>query len=451
MTHSSNQHQQLRSQRKRSPVYRNGGSPRPASDLSPMWAAQRVWSARVAVPDTSSNGGSSSGASGWDVLVPIISTLATGLGIVGFVTFFGGAVIWTRADAIGLPAFETVGLLPTSVLITTGAHFLVAALLIALGAVAVLYVYRIVVEVPFQAKTSAEADVLALQLEAARSSRTSAEAKATEAQRKLGIAQDEQRRHQQALQSAQLSRDDTASIEASLQLADVSVKESVTARDSAVQEQKQASDIVDTLTSRQDTDARGANLRLRQRRLATVAVSGLLLLVLELGVILGFVGIGIPAYVTLIVISVVTTALSAAVYASTQKFFWFGVAAFFSVSLFIGASTYFRTHDNPKAEPAAALVSSIKAVAGYFVAQTSDRVYFGEPPGSGLPARLVALDRAQVSVLSIGPLTTTEGSRAIDAAQAMASAICRQVPAKKHGTKTLAGPCPAPSGVAGLY
>jgi hypothetical protein len=131
------------------------------------------------------------------------------------------------------------------------------------------------------------------------------------------------------------------------------------------------------------------------------------------------------AYLFLIAFSLITSALSVAVYAQTNRFSWFGIAAFLSVSLFIGASTCFRTRADPKAEPTPALVSSTKAVAGYFVAQTSDRIYLGEPAGSD----------------------TTESSEAITVANRMAIALCRQVPQPKKGITTQ-GVCPSVTGVA---
>jgi hypothetical protein len=76
-----------------------------------------------------------------DVLWPIVSATGTSLGLLGFVTVFGAAIMFFRLDAVHLPAAQAVALIPTSVLLVTGAHFLLGALLLALGAVAVLWLY----------------------------------------------------------------------------------------------------------------------------------------------------------------------------------------------------------------------------------------------------------------------------------------------------------------------
>jgi hypothetical protein len=368
----------------------------------------------------------------------LLSAVLTGIGAVGFVTFFGGAVIWTRADALGIPAFETVGLLPTSVLITTGAHFLVAAMLVAVLAVAVLYVYNVVEKLPIKQAMEQAQTERATSLEAARRALILAKEGVASASGALAAAQ----ANKEA--ADRLSGREYDDVKQSTATAvDQAQTDSQTAKAAEVDAQEE----VDKLNKPTRADA----FVLRHRQAVTLITSGVLLLLVEL-VLMGFAGISVFAYLFLAALSLITTALSVAVYAETNRFSWFGVAAFISVSLFIGASTYFRTRAYPEAEPAAALVSSTKAVAGYFVAQTSDRIYLGEPAGSGLPSRLVALNRAQVTALTIAALTTIKRSHAIDAARRMAVALCRQVP-PPSAQKALArrGVCPSLTGVAPLY
>jgi hypothetical protein len=62
-------------------------------------------------------------------LVSIIAAVASGIGVLGFVTFAGGAVLWSRFKGMGLPAEHVLGLLPRAELIATGAQFLVPAVL----------------------------------------------------------------------------------------------------------------------------------------------------------------------------------------------------------------------------------------------------------------------------------------------------------------------------------
>jgi hypothetical protein len=76
----------------------------------------------------------------WDVLGPILGAIATGIGVLAFVALFGGAVLWDRADQVGLPAAEVVALMPHNSLLATGSYFLGGAVLLALVGVVVLWV-----------------------------------------------------------------------------------------------------------------------------------------------------------------------------------------------------------------------------------------------------------------------------------------------------------------------
>lgn len=69
----------------------------------------------------------------------VLAAIGGSIGVLSFVAFFGGAILWVRMDEAGLPGSEAVALIPRSVLLATGANFLVPSLLIALGFTAVLY------------------------------------------------------------------------------------------------------------------------------------------------------------------------------------------------------------------------------------------------------------------------------------------------------------------------
>lgn len=73
-------------------------------------------------------------------LAPALAAALTGFGVLGFVTFFGGAVYWVRATEAGLPESEVVSVLPTSVLLAEGGHFLAGALILAFVAVVLMWV-----------------------------------------------------------------------------------------------------------------------------------------------------------------------------------------------------------------------------------------------------------------------------------------------------------------------
>lgn len=72
-------------------------------------------------------------------LVTIAGAVASGLGLIGFVTFAGGVILWSRFNEMGLPADHALGLVTKSELVATGADFLFPALLIS-GAVVIVVV-----------------------------------------------------------------------------------------------------------------------------------------------------------------------------------------------------------------------------------------------------------------------------------------------------------------------
>ncbi len=84
--------------------------------------------------DVPAAGGDKEGPS----LVTVAGAVASGLGVLGFVTFAGGVVLWSRFNEMGLPADHVLALVPKSELVATGADFLVPALLFSALAVLVI-------------------------------------------------------------------------------------------------------------------------------------------------------------------------------------------------------------------------------------------------------------------------------------------------------------------------
>lgn len=68
-------------------------------------------------------------------LVTVAGAVASGLGVLGFVTFAGGVVLWSRFKQMGLSADHALGIVPKSELVATGADFLVPAVLLSAGLV----------------------------------------------------------------------------------------------------------------------------------------------------------------------------------------------------------------------------------------------------------------------------------------------------------------------------
>lgn len=250
------------------------------------------------------------------LLVQVLGAVAAGIGVLGFVTFFGGAILWIRFDQAQLPANEAVALVPREVLLTTGASFLVPALMIALGAVLIVVLIR-------------------------------------------------------ALHEAWSSRRATPANQAG------------------------------NVTGFEDLSARG--------RFAAEGAFLVFLLAAEIALVA-------PDEITvdwprigLALVGIVTLTISWLVLRSTGRLLWFGVALFAAVSTFIAATTYARTTDRPKLEPAALLREGEGPRTGFFVARNADYVYLGRGLSTtGTPggARLVAVPTADVTDLSIGPLVS---------------------------------------------
>ena len=73
-------------------------------------------------------------------LTPFLAAVGSGIGVIGFVTFMGGTIVWARVRAAGLPAAPTLGVFPKQDLLVIGAETLVPMFLWALLGVAVLAV-----------------------------------------------------------------------------------------------------------------------------------------------------------------------------------------------------------------------------------------------------------------------------------------------------------------------
>jgi hypothetical protein len=65
-------------------------------------------------------------------LTPFLAAIATGVGVLGFVTFVGGTIAWARVRAAGLPPAPTLGVLPRQDLLVIGTETLVPTVFVAL-------------------------------------------------------------------------------------------------------------------------------------------------------------------------------------------------------------------------------------------------------------------------------------------------------------------------------
>jgi len=80
----------------------------------------------------------------WERVAPILGAIGTGIGVLGLVTFVGGAVMWGRFAAQGIAAEEALGIIPSQSLVVVGASTLVPAVIAALLATIVVFIGRTV-------------------------------------------------------------------------------------------------------------------------------------------------------------------------------------------------------------------------------------------------------------------------------------------------------------------
>lgn len=75
-----------------------------------------------------------------EYVLKVLGAIAAGIGIAGLTTVFGAALLWVRFEESGLPAAQAVASVPASELTVLGAHELVFFALIALAALAFVYI-----------------------------------------------------------------------------------------------------------------------------------------------------------------------------------------------------------------------------------------------------------------------------------------------------------------------
>jgi hypothetical protein len=468
-------------------------------------------------------------AGGWEVLAPVLGALATGVGLLAFVALFGGAVLWDRANQVGLPGAEVVAVMPRNSLLATGSYFLAGALLLALVGVVGLWVTDTLlcrrserigedtVEAAIrevgqeEASGAADADARAshpstplidarnalahaVNLQDVKRRQEGSARAALEEARQIEASQAEINQKEEALRGneeivrlserevqeaedaliSQIKRDNRGttageSTREKLKLgrsreavrkAAKTVARAVSEVEQAGTEEQNALKAFRQEASKPtpDVSAVGAKtaawekskavlgekkqkvdqakesltgelVRSKDRQwliVRSVVLGGLLVLGEYLLVLYTQPTFDTRRFLYLLLVSLFTSVLAVLVYQATQKFVWFGVAAFLAIATFQGFATHFAISSAPKIEPAAALVTGLAPIKGVFVAQTNDRVYLGYPLGNS--SSLIALRRDLVTGLAVGRLTLN-GPDATKLADTLAQILCSQVPA----------------------
>jgi hypothetical protein len=373
---------------------------------------------------SSSEGGSAGGARDQSsVVLQVAAAVATGIGILGFVTFFGGAILWIRAKEAGLPGNEVVAVVPKGVLVTTGASFLVPAVLLALLAVGVIYAIHLGVTFKRRLFSRVSRKDIAQRRSDARQAALHAESQEQLARSRSALADAVRAALTRATERAGDDPAETETLQKELERRNNEAQEQH--REAAEARAEADALAVQLGTAEAELDrALGATPWLGTLALEWLATGFVLVLIPLVGVNWFGFDLGVWPGIVLAVVAVAVAVVSLLTYLTTEKFLWFGVVAFVSVGVFIALATYFRTIDDPKVEAAAVLRDDRPPSVGVFLAQTADSVYLGTFVGGRGERRLLVIPRSHVTDFAIGPLLSPE--RTERRALALALDLCNQ-------------------------
>ncbi len=277
----------------------------------------------------------------WGRIAPVLAAVASGVGVLGFVTFVGGAIAWARFGGAGLPEEEALSIVPTSTLVVIGAATVVPAVVLALAAVALMFMVRVAIGTR---------------------------------EERLG-------------------------------------------------------------------DEMGVGLSPQGRDLLRGISIGLFVFIFEtVFFIATFEEWGWGQFGVFALVGGSLAVLTAFIAYTTPRFIVIGAAAFFALSVLLGGLGYARARDASDVRAAAVVRQNAKATIGFFIAETSSRVYLGRletvRTKDGKPTdeieekgqRIIAIDKAQVSDIAIGP--AEDPADALKRAQDLADELCGlQMPA----------------------
>jgi hypothetical protein len=342
-------------------------------------------------------------------LLPVLTAIGTGIGILGFVMFFGGFILWTRFKAAGLPANEAVAKVPRSELVATGASFLVPGVLFALGLVALAVAFwDIFIGGPRRRR------------------REQAEGEGEEATEQLADLEEEQ----QQLEQRKVDATGAEAVEIARRLLELTRQE-IPAQRRARREAAEA--------------AKSERLTLSESLLQLLIGIVPLIAVTVYLFLAGNVSHEYVGYVLLA--AVLIGAVAVVVVSMTNHFAWYALCIFLGVGVMIAVFNYVRTQTHPKVSPVVAL-SGPSPVVGYFVAETSEAVYVGRPQPAGPNAKadsmgfdgekatLIRIPKDSVTDLTVGPLM--DADKAYRRSLNLAIALCRRAKAAADGTTAMA-------------
>lgn len=329
----------------------------------------------------------------------ILAAVGSGIGVLGIVAFFGAAILWVRMDEVGAPANEAIAVVPKSVLVTTGASFLVPSVLLAVALLGAVYL------IDLFAGWLVDLFFLHEQKKELRAAKQDARRHKAETDRTLETAEKAAERFSQLKETGQKAVAAGANpyvVRESSTEASAAVTE---AQRAAAQAQPAAKRAEDALGEAEEEielvrARKGERIESIKKGIRFVVVVIVILAAAAPGVLLSVVGLQDEQLALLVAIALFLSVICLVVLAS-KNFAWFALAIVVVVCLLNAFVTYWRTTNDPKVEPAAVLRSDGAPVFGYFVAQTSDRIYLATRLPTG-PLRLDAIPREAVTDMAIG-------------------------------------------------
>jgi ABC-type multidrug transport system fused ATPase/permease subunit len=375
-----------------------------------MAARSTVDEAHDQLPGTNQDTGGRASSDGRDLVLKVLGAVGTGIGILGFVTFFGGAILWVRANEAELPASEAVAVVPKGVLVTTGASFLVPAVLLALLALVLIAAIHLAFSIPGRFSTRKKS-------RKARELRNEADKAIRGAEPEEQIAASTR---EEANKLSALLADARQIPAATVQLPQMqeqaeSEHREAQRREEAAREARSHAEDLNAKAQNEEAELksdRTNSATLDDIRLAfECVVAFAVLALLPLFTYGNLTDVGLVHALILIGVAFSAAIVSLAVYLASEKFLWFGVVAFIAVGVYTGCATYFRTIRNPKVEPAAALRGTRPPLTGLFIADTPNNLYLGTFRRSNEQPRLLVIPRTQVTDLAVGPLLDPHSAR----------------------------------------
>lgn len=371
------------------------------------------------------------------MIVQALGAIGAGISVLGFVILCGGAVIYVRLQATGLPAIEGVAHVPREVLVATGAEVLVPAALITLGVVGVLLSLDLLLKYLQSRKPDGVAALEAqlndseAELDELMSAQQEREEEAKTAHRAAGAAAQAAATAPQA-DAAQLDACQRQLAAASKTVASVELARSVVA---AAEQRLQRQRV--ELARRRERDQR------ERRRGSTrrLVFEGAALLALEIAVIVIFLHTPHWDQMAFVLVTAFLTALMAfSIFSGTQQFAWFGVAAFVSIGIVFGMTKFFDTKNDARVAPVAVLRDGRAPIAGFLVADTGDVLLIGQGRGGATGREMLVMPRREVRDLVVGEVMKPDAANI--AALVLLKRLCAGWTADFRGSGSAAAKLP---------